>query len=207
MADGFENKIQIIKESGYKQNVEGDFILRDVINQARTEYGFIYNSGVNMRHSRLLSMRLDSTGPIEDTSDDKGPEKDDGKSSSFRHREVRKDDESKHCDIKRPIERICQESYLNKGTPCSCTNIITEGNDDTNPEFRGLTPSAAPNYLDKSNRIVESSSTTTMDTVTKHGVSKVGKPGSNRKEEHDPANSANAHPTRTDVKTGQPTKE
>ena len=97
-------------------------------------------------------MSLGSTGPIEDTSDDKGHEKDDGKAFSFRHSEVRKDKESKHCSVKGPIERTCQETYLNKGTLGSCTNVITEGNDDTNPEFRGLTPSAAPNYLDKSNR-------------------------------------------------------
>ena len=89
-------------------------------------------------------MRLDSTGPIEDTSDDKGPEKDDGKSSSFRHREVRKDEESKHCGVKGPIERTCQETYLNKGTLGSCTNVITEGNNDTNQEFRGSAPPAAP---------------------------------------------------------------
>ena len=36
--------------------------------------------------------------------------------------------------------------------------------------------------LNKSNRMPESSSTATMDTVTKHGVSKMGQPGSNRTE-------------------------
>ena len=44
--------------------------------------------------------RSDSGGPIEGTFDDKGSEKDDGQSSSLRHREARKDEESKHCGVK-----------------------------------------------------------------------------------------------------------
>ena len=36
------------------------------------------------RDTDKRDMRLDSTEPTEDISDDKGPEKDDGKSSSFR---------------------------------------------------------------------------------------------------------------------------
>ena len=82
------------------------------------------------RDTNKRDMRLDSTEPIEDISDDKGPEKDDGKSPSFRHGEVRKEKERKHCGVKGQVERICQEPYLDKSTLGSRTNVITEGNDD-----------------------------------------------------------------------------
>ena len=50
----------------------------------------------------------DSPEPIEETFDDKGSEDIDGKSTdteSLRYAEVRKDEESKHCAVKGPVER------------------------------------------------------------------------------------------------------
>ena len=60
----------------------------------------------------------DSSEQIEDTSDDKGSEDTDERSTvpeSSRYAGVRKDKESKHYDVKGPCERTCQETYLYKG--------------------------------------------------------------------------------------------
>ena len=86
------------------------------------------------------------------------------KPESFGYAKVRKDEESKHNARKGPVERTCQETYLDKGTLSSCMNTATD-------------------MGDKGNRKSGSRLTATIDTVTEFGVSKMGQPGSNQKEE------------------------
>lgn len=89
----------------------------------------------NSKDTDKRDIRSDSPGPREDTSDDEGYEDTDEKSTvpdSSRHAGVRKDKESKHCNVKGPSERTCQETYLNKGQNA------------TTPELRTWAPPAEP---------------------------------------------------------------